>query len=348
MGFGSIGSPDGKDLHHCPAATACSIVQALSEGYGNSTSLNTATSHTVPTSSAQTLLRSSTRWASGPRQSPEPLPAPPTAPSCRRSTRDWLVSQNQPRSLTKNGFFAGLHHFQVSSGMTLAFATGLIFGARGFGAHLRFLEVRWSCLGLFWLRGDVDLKCEHLHLAAHTSSQGVKCSARRFSPQDHSSARTRTMASIQVQRLLMGPSPPSKAWGIFQPFLATSSAVRPQTCPETEPNSIPSKNPKSTRSGGLLTQMWFLKRWESPKSTRLPKSRCPAQAQKQLGGPRGAAAGCLQALLRTSRSRCLRNQPLKKKRSGLCPSSLNQSVHGAGRGRERGCAATPRRPSSTV
>lgn len=63
----------GRNLHHCPAAMACSITQALPEGYRSSISLNTATPHTVPTSSARPLLRRSTRWASHPIKSPEPL-----------------------------------------------------------------------------------------------------------------------------------------------------------------------------------------------------------------------------------------------------------------------------------
>lgn len=340
MGFWSIRSPDGKKSSPLPFCHG-----------QNSISLNTATPHTVPTSCARPLLRRSMRWASDPRKSPEPLLALQHA-ELQEEHEGQAVLPETATFLNQNRLLSGLHHFQVSSSMTLAFSTGLSFGARDFGArdfgaHLRFLEVRWSRLGLFWLRGDVVLKCEHLHLAAHTSSQGINA-----------------LQDVSLHKTTARPGPwhPSRfnvfSWVLHpQPSLGNfSSPPRPPAVlsdckPVQKPSQIQSPpkipNQQDLRGCCFNTDV-FPKSQESPKSMRLPKSRCPAQAQKQLGGPRGAVAGHPQALLHTSCSWCLRNQPRKEKKFGLCPSSLTQSVHSAGQGGKWGCATSPQHPSSTV
>lgn len=203
-------------------------------------------------------------------------------------------------------------------------------------------------MGLFWLRGDVVLKCEHLHLAAHTSSQGINA-----------------LQDVSLHKTTARPGPwhPSRfnvfSWVLHpQPSLGNFSSPRGhQQCYQTANLSgnrakfNPLQKSQINKICGVvaLTQMCSqrARRAQSPCVYQNPSALLRLRSSWGVPGVQwqgthrlcSAAGAC---------SRCLRNQPRKEKKFGLCPSSLTQSVHGVGRGGEWGCATSAQHPSSTV
>lgn len=145
-----------------------------------------------------------------------------------------------------------------------------------------------------------------------------------------------------------GSFTPSQAWGIFPALLGHQQCCQTANLSGNQAKFNPLQKSQINKICGVvaLTQMCSqrARRAQSPHGCQTPGALLRLRSSWGVPGVQwqGTHRLC------TSCSRCLRNQPRKEKKFGLCPSSLTHSVHGAGRGGEWGCATSPQHPSSTV